>query len=136
MRYESSSQKIKRTENIAKNIFTRNEFIWRYIRSFPNSTLKPKFRANVKPFLHLDAACITKAVALRGVGYQSMIFLTLIFTCGDGCGFPASVTLPTPYETQQQCMDAGKVWISPTANFTFAIRGYQCDPIGGTDESR
>ena len=46
-----------------------------------------------------------------------MIFLTLIFTCGDGCG---------PYETQQQCVDAGKVWISTAANFTFAIKGYQC----------
>ena len=70
---------------------------------------------------------ITKAAVLRGVGYQSMIFLTLIFTCGDGCGSPASVTLPTPYETQQQCMEAGKVWISTAANFTFAIKGYQCD---------
>ena len=70
---------------------------------------------------------ITKAAVLRGVGYQSMIFLTLIFICGDGCGSPASVTLPTPYETQQQCMEAGKVWISTAANFTFAIKGYQCD---------
>jgi hypothetical protein len=92
----------------------------------------PKFRSNVSHSYIWTQPASPGAAERCGLRND---FLTLIFSCGDGCGFPASVTLPTPYETQQQCMDAGKVWISPAANFTFAIRGYQCDPIGGTDES-
>jgi hypothetical protein len=55
--------------------------------------------------------------------------LTLLFACGHGCGSPTSVTLPTFYETQQECEDAGRVWLSHAANPTFAIRGVQCTAV-------
>ena len=42
--------------------------------------------------------------------------LVLYFTCAAGCGAPASVTLPQTYATQQECIVAGNVWLSPNAN--------------------
>lgn len=55
------------------------------------------------------------------------IFLTLVFRCGAGCGYPDSVTLTTAYETIEDCMAAGRIWLSPAANPTNALRGFLCE---------
>ena len=52
--------------------------------------------------------------------------LTLLFSCGYGCGSPTQVTLPTLYKTQQQCLVAGNVWLSPNANPTHTVRDFRC----------
>jgi len=64
--------------------------------------------------------------------------LTLIFSCGGGCGSPAQVTLPTLYMTHQECLAAGNVWLSPNANptrtvvngsLTLTMADFQCDAL-------
>ena len=52
--------------------------------------------------------------------------LVLYFTCAAGCGAPASVTLPQTYATQQECIVAGNVWLSPNANPTQAVANFNC----------
>lgn len=53
--------------------------------------------------------------------------LTLLFTCGHGCGSPESVTLRTFYDSYDECTEAGRAWMLPAANPTFAIRGFVCE---------
>ena len=63
--------------------------------------------------------------------------LTLLFSCGLGCGEPAQVTLPTLYVTYQECLAAGEIWVSPNANPMTAVNGdlartvwrFQCDAL-------
>jgi|SRR5215472_12319123 len=64
--------------------------------------------------------------------------LTLLFSCGLGCGEPAQVTLPTLYVTYQECLAAGQIWVSPNANPTpTVVNGnlartvwrFQCDAL-------
>jgi len=55
------------------------------------------------------------------------IVLTLLFSCGHGCGLPRQVTLPTLYETQQQCLVAVNVWLSPNANPMRTVRDFRCE---------
>jgi len=55
--------------------------------------------------------------------------LTLIFTCGVGCGTPARVTLAQTYPTKQACQQAGAVWLSPAANPTKTVRAFTCTPV-------
>jgi hypothetical protein len=71
------------------------------VRNFPKFDREAQISRQCKASLTFGRSLHHQGRGLRGVGYQSMIFLTLIFTCGDGCGFPVSVTLPTPYETQK-----------------------------------
>jgi hypothetical protein len=59
-------------------------------------------------------------------------FLTLIFSCGIGCGQPVEVTLKDhPYATLKECGAAAKTWLSPNANFKHAIRTFRCEHVGG-----
>ena len=52
--------------------------------------------------------------------------LVLYFTCGLGCGDPISVALPQTYATQQECIVAGNVWLSPNANPTHTVANFSC----------
>ena len=52
--------------------------------------------------------------------------LTLIFTCGQDCGEPPKVTLPTHYATAMECVQAGDQWITVHANPQKAIRTFTC----------
>ena len=54
-------------------------------------------------------------------------FLTLVFTCGVGCGYPSTVTLPMAYGSQGRCIAAGRVWLSAAANPDKAVRDFTCD---------
>ena len=55
--------------------------------------------------------------------------LILYFTCGVGCAEPASVMLPLAYATQQQCTEAGNVWLSPSANPTQTVASFTCNYV-------
>ena len=57
--------------------------------------------------------------------------LVLYFTCGVGCGAPGSVALPQTYATEQECIVAGNVWLSPNANPTQAIANFNCNNGSG-----
>jgi hypothetical protein len=51
--------------------------------------------------------------------------LVLYFNCGVGCADTASVTVPRVYATQQQCTDAGNVWLR--ANPTRTVASFACN---------
>ena len=55
--------------------------------------------------------------------------LVLYFTCGEGCGEPVSVTLPQTYATQQECTEAGNVWLSPSANPMQTVASFTCNYV-------
>ena len=55
--------------------------------------------------------------------------VVLYFTCGVGCAEPASVMLPLAYATQQQCTEAGNVWLSPSANPTQTVASFTCNYV-------
>jgi hypothetical protein len=55
--------------------------------------------------------------------------LILYFTCGVGCAEPASVTLPLVYVTEQECTEAGNVWLSPNANPTRTVASFACNYV-------
>ena len=52
--------------------------------------------------------------------------LVVYFTCGVDCAQPVSVTLPQTYATQQECIVAGNVWLSPNANSTHTVANFSC----------
>ena len=55
--------------------------------------------------------------------------LVLYFTCGEGCGWPISLALPLTYASQQECTDAGNVWLSRKANPTRTVASFACDSV-------
>jgi hypothetical protein len=68
--------------------------------------------------------------------YQGTVFamkyvLILLFTCGQGCGSPPQIKLPTSYATLQSCLVAGNDWISPRSNPTRAVRDFRCELDSG-----
>ncbi len=52
--------------------------------------------------------------------------LTLIFTCGVGCGDPPDVTINEVYSSYSECDRAGQAWLSPDANPQGAVLAYSC----------
>ena len=56
--------------------------------------------------------------------------LILYFTCAVGCGGPASVTLPFVYVTEQECAQAGNMWVKPNANPTHSRPSFACNYVG------
>jgi hypothetical protein len=52
--------------------------------------------------------------------------LTLIFTCGVGCGDPSEVTINQVYSSYSECDRAGQAWLSPDANPQGAVLTYSC----------
>ena len=59
--------------------------------------------------------------------------LVLMFACGTGCGQPASITIPTAFHSEQDCQKWGKEWTAHPANPQWALKGYECQKIGGKD---
>ena len=55
--------------------------------------------------------------------------LVLYFTCGVNCGEPISVVLPLTYASQQECTEAGNVWLSPNANPTRTVASFACNYV-------
>ena len=55
--------------------------------------------------------------------------LVLYFTCGVGCGGPASVTLPFVYVTEQGCEEAGNVWLSRNGNPMRTVASFACNYV-------
>jgi hypothetical protein len=55
--------------------------------------------------------------------------LVLYFTCGVGCGEPASVALPLTYATEQGCEEAGSVWLSPDVNPMQTVASFTCNYV-------
>ena len=55
--------------------------------------------------------------------------LVLYFTCGEGCGEPVSVALPQTYASQQECTEAGNVWLSPNANPMQTVASFTCNYV-------
>jgi hypothetical protein len=55
--------------------------------------------------------------------------LVLYFTCAVGCGGPGSVKLPFVYVTEQECTEAGNVWLSRNANPTRTVASFACDYV-------
>src|SRR3974390_2741819 len=53
--------------------------------------------------------------------------LTLIFTCGVGCGEPPSVTIDQVYSSYEECDQSGQGWLSPDANPQATVLTYSCD---------
>ena len=57
--------------------------------------------------------------------------LVLMFACGQDCGQPAQVTIPTQFALQQDCETWGKEWTAHAANPQWALKGYECQQVGG-----
>ena len=55
--------------------------------------------------------------------------LVLYFTCGVGCADTASVALPLAYASQQECTEAGNVWLSPNANQMQTVASFSCNYV-------
>jgi hypothetical protein len=55
--------------------------------------------------------------------------LVLYFNCAAGCGEPLSVALPLAYASQQECTQAGNVWLSSSANPTQAVASFTCNYV-------
>ena len=55
--------------------------------------------------------------------------LVLYFTCGEGCGWPISLALPLTYASQQECTEAGNVWLSPSANPMQTVASFTCNYV-------
>ena len=68
-------------------------------------------------------------IRLKGGGLTMGWILILYFTCGVGCGGPASVTLPFVYVTEQGCEEAGNVWLSPSANPMQTVASFTCNYV-------
>ena len=56
--------------------------------------------------------------------------LVLYFTCLVDCGplRPGPLTV-RPYATQQECMEAGNVWLSRNANPTRTVASFACNYV-------
>jgi hypothetical protein len=61
-------------------------------------------------------------------GLMSWI-LILYFNCGANCGEPVSLTLPFVYVTEQECTEAGNVWLSPKANPMRTVASFACNYV-------
>src|SRR5205085_7381452 len=56
--------------------------------------------------------------------------LTVFFACGSDCGgAPGQFTAAQQYQTHSQCDAAGLSWVSPNADPTQSLAGYQCDAV-------
>jgi hypothetical protein len=55
--------------------------------------------------------------------------LVFYFSCGAGCGGPASVMLPFVYATEEECTQDGNVWLSRNANPTRTVASFICNYV-------